>query len=442
MAAAIEEVLAHLEIPTSELSGRLREPGLSVVDVRPLSRYNGWREAGAVRGGHIPGAVALPASWLPRLDETELQLMLDKKGITASTEVVVYGDEVGSSLLRERIADKLQAPVRAYTAWVDWTADENLPLERLARLRAACRLGLALRTAQRWQARIRAFGQSLLFHVNFGVPEEYADSHLPEALYLDTNLLESPRDWNRRSPDDLEAALRALGITSDTTVILYGRDTEGAANEKWPGRRAGQIAASRAALILSYCGVEDVRLLDGGYDAWVQGGHPLETTPRFPVSVPSFGTAVPVRPELIVDIEEAKQILDDPGGASLVSVRTWNEHIGKVSGYNYIEPTGRIAGDVWGNCGSDAYHMQHYRNLDNTMRPYPEIAANWDEVGITPDKWLAFYCGTGWRASETWFYAHLMGWQTIAVYDGGWWEWSQDPDANPIEVGEPAPAVV
>jgi thiosulfate/3-mercaptopyruvate sulfurtransferase len=81
--------------------------------------------------------------------------------------------------------------------------------------------------------------------------------------------------------------------------------------------------------------------------------------------------------------------------------------------------------------------MQHYRNIDNTMRAYPEIAANWDEAGITPDKWVAFYCGTGWRASETWFYAYLQGWQRIAVYDGGWFEWSQDPISNPIEIGLP-----
>ena len=87
---------------------------------------------------------------------------------------------------------------------------------------------------------------------------------------------------------------------------------------------------------------------------------------------------------MIVDIDEAKQILADPEEAALVSVRTWNEHIGKVSGYNYIGPAGRIAGDVWGNCGSDAYHMQHYRTVDNTMRAYPEIAANWAEAGITP----------------------------------------------------------
>jgi molybdopterin synthase sulfurtransferase len=277
----------------------------------------------------------------------------------------------------------------------------------------------------------------LLFHVNFGVPEEYADSHLPGAIYLDTNWLENPVDWNRRTPAELERALSGLGITSDVTAILYGRDTAGDANEKWPGRRAGQIAATRAALILRYAGVDDVRLLDGGYDRWVREGHALETTPREPAPVEAFDLPIPQRPELLVDLGEAKEILADRAGAALVSVRTWREHVGAVSGYNYIGPAGRIAGDVWGNCGTDAYHMQHYRTVDNAMRPYPEIAENWAAAGITPDKWVAFYCGTGWRAAETWFYAWVQGWQRIAVYDGGWFEWSADPENNPIEIGEP-----
>jgi thiosulfate/3-mercaptopyruvate sulfurtransferase len=280
-------------------------------------------------------------------------------------------------------------------------------------------------------------GRFLLFHVNFGVPEEYEEGHVPGALYLDTNWLENPIDWNRRTPAELEAALRNLGITHDSTVVVYGRDTVGEADEKWPGRRAGQIAATRALMILRYAGVADVRLLDGGYDWWVRAGYPVETILREPSPAPAFGVQIPLRPEVIVDIDEAKQILANPAGAALVSVRTWKEHIGRVSGYNYIGPAGRIAGDVWGNCGSDAYHMQHYRNVDNTMRAYPEIAANWLEAGITADKWVAFYCGTGWRASETWFYAYLQGWDRIAVYDGGWFEWSSDPLNNPIEIGDP-----
>ena len=318
-----------------------------------------------------------------------------------------------------------------------WAADPDLPVERLPKYDKLVHIDWLRQVLAGERPEAAPEGKFLLFHVNFGVPEEYAEGHIPGAHYLDTNWLEDPADWNRRSPEALEAALRALGITHDTTVVVYGRDTEGHANEKWPGRRAGQIAATRALMILRYAGVDDVRLLDGGYDWWVRTGNPLQIEPVEPTPVAEFGVQIPLRPEVIVDIDEAKQIIADPDGAALVSIRTWREHIGNVSGYNYIGPAGRIKGDVWGNCGTDAYHMQHYRNVDNTMRAYPEITANWAEAGITADKWVAFYCGTGWRASETWFYAYLQDWPRVAVYDGGWFEWSQDPINNPIEIGEP-----
>jgi 3-mercaptopyruvate sulfurtransferase SseA len=428
-------------ISAAELRERLDDPGLTIVDVRPLPAYNGWRTSGEARGGHIPGAVAFPRAWLSSVDDVEVERLLHSKDIVPSQEVVLYGDDAEDiSAVMTRLSDLGHAVVRTYEqGWAEWAADETLPVERLPNYDKLVHTEWLRQVLDGERPESAPAGPFLLFHVNFGVPEEYEESHIPAALYLDTNLLESRDDWNRRSPEELEQALRSLGITRDTTVILYGRDTEGDANEKWPGRRAGQIAAARAAMILRYSGVDDVRLLDGGYDWWVRAGYPLETVVREPTPVSSFGAQIPLRPEIIVDIDEAKQILADRENAALVSVRTWNEHIGKVSGYNYIEPAGRIAGDVWGNCGSDAYHMQHYRNVDNTMRAYPEIASIWEEVGITADKRVAFYCGTGCRASETWFYAYLMDWQRAAVYDGGWFEWSQDPIHNPIETGEPLP---
>ncbi len=425
-----------LSLSTGELRLRLTDPDTVIIDVRPLSRFNGWRRSGEARGGHIPGAVSLPSSWLGLLDQSEILDLLRSKGVTVGT-VILYGDEAREiEVVRSALEESGLRPL-VYEGWSEWLDDEQLPLEKLTKYERL--------VDPEWVAQLLAGSRPdtyrgddfAVFHVNFGVPEEFADGHLPGSYYLDTNWLEAEHDWNRRSPSELESALAALGISSDTTVVLYGRDTVGNPNEKWPGRRAGQIAASRAAAILLYAGVKDVRLLDGGYDNWVNAGYPLEAGWRAPNPIARFGVPIPQRPEIIVDIEEAKAILSDPAGAALVSVRTWKEHTGQVSGYNYIEPKGRIAGDVWGNCGSDAYHMQHYRNVDNTMRPYPEIAANWAEAGITPDKWVAFYCGTGWRASETWFYAYLMGWERIAVYDGGWFEWSQDPTNNPIEVGDP-----
>jgi thiosulfate/3-mercaptopyruvate sulfurtransferase len=352
---------------------------------------------------------------------------------------VVYGASADDT---KRVAERLRGDgfeaVRELTGgWSAWLEDPDRPAESLPGYRQLVHPAWLRAVLDGERPEAAPDGTALLFHVNFGVPEEYAEGHLPGALYLDTNWLEDPADWNRRSPAELDEAVRSLGITTDTTLILYGRDTEGDANEKWPGRRAGQIAATRAALILTYAGVRDIRILDGGYDRWVREGNPLDTIPHAPTPVPVFGASIPQRPELIVDIDEAKAIIADPDGAALVSVRTWREHVGAVSGYNYIGPAGRISGDVWGNCGTDAYHMQHYRTVENTMRPYPEIAANWAENGITPDKRLAFYCGTGWRASETWLYATLMGFPQVAVYDGGWFEWSSDPVNNPIEIGDP-----
>jgi molybdopterin synthase sulfurtransferase len=426
-------------ISTEELRSRLGESDLTIVDVRPLPAYNGWRLNGEARGGHIPGAVAFPLAWLTSVDDVEIVRLLGAKGITGARSVVAYGtgpDDSGA--FAERLAALGHAGILVYEdGWSAWAANEDLPIERLALHDRLVHVDWLRSVLGGERPESAPAGRFLLFHVNFGVPEEYAEGHIPGAHYLDTNWLEDPEDWNRRSPAALDAALRHLGITHDTTVVVYGRDTEGHPDEKWPGRRAGQIAATRAAMILRYAGVDDVRLLDGGYDWWVRAGNPLETAPREPVAVETFGVVVPRRPDVIVDIDEAKEILSDAERAALVSVRTWSEHIGTVSGYNYIGSAGRISGDVWGNCGSDAYHMQHYRNVDNTMRPYPEIAAHWLEAGITPDKRVAFYCGTGWRASETWFYAYLMGWDRIAVYDGGWFEWSKDPVSNPIEIGEP-----
>jgi molybdopterin synthase sulfurtransferase len=428
-----------LSIAAGELRDRLGDPDLTVVDVRPLAAYNGWRLRGEHRGGHIAGAVAFPLAWLTSVDELEIDRLLRAKGVEAGRSVVIYGyGPDDPTPLAARLLEAGLDDVRIFeSGWAAWAADPNLPIEGLPNYDRLVHIDWLRDLLAGRPTESAPSGKYLLFHVNFGVPEEYEEAHIPGALYLDTNWLEDPVDWNRRSPAVLDEALRGLGITSDTTVILYGRDTEGHANEKWPGRRAGQIAATRAALILRYAGVDDVRLLDGGYDWWVRAGNPVEATVRGSVPVEAFGVQIPLRPELIVDIGEAKDILADRDGAALVSVRTWREHIGAVSGYNYIGPAGRIKGDVWGNCGTDAYHMQHYRNVDNTMRAYPEITANWAEAGITRDKWVAFYCGTGWRASETWFYAYLQDWPRIAVYDGGWFEWSKSPENNPIEVGEP-----
>ena len=153
-------------------------------------------------------------------------------------------------------------------------------------------------------------------------------------------------------------------------------------------------------------------MLNGGFRSWSDAGYEIsyEDEPKIPVK--EFGKTIPASPELAVDTPEAKKMILAPE-KELVCVRSRAEYTGETSGYNYIEPKGRIPGAVFADCGSDAYHMENYRNFDLTTREYHEIADIWEENGITPDKHLAFYCGTGWRGSEAWFNAWLMGWPRV-----------------------------
>ncbi|PLL28743.1 sulfurtransferase, partial [Klebsiella michiganensis] len=197
-------------------------------------------------------------------------------------------------------------------------------------------------------------------------------------------------------------------------------------------------AAARVAQIMLYAGVKDVRLLDGGWKTWSDAGLPVERgTPPKQKPEPEFGAPIPGQPQLMLNTEQARALLHRQD-ASLVSIRSWPEFIGTTSGYSYIKPMGEIAGARWGHAGSDSTHMEDFHNPDGTMRSADDIAAMWKSWNILPNQQVSFYCGTGWRASETFMYARAMGWNNVSVYDGGWYEWSSNPK-NPVSRGERGP---
>jgi thiosulfate/3-mercaptopyruvate sulfurtransferase len=408
-------------------------PGSTLIDVRSVDAYNGWTFNREPRRGHIRDARSLPHKWLSYIDWIDI---VRSKGILPLHKITLYGDDEDKN--RQAFREFASAgfnDIAVYNELDEWMADRDLPMDYLVNYRHL--------VSAEWLDRLLKTGRApeydshryVLCHAHYQNRGAYEKGHIPGAVDLDTNTLESPETWNRRSPSELKAALEALGISHDTTVIVYGRFSFPDNNDPFPGSSAGQLGAMRCAVIMMYAGVKDVRVLNGGLQSWLDAGFETTTkeSPKRPVA--DFGAPLPGRPELIVDTPEAKAILRD-SDKNLVSVRSWGEFVGKVSGYHYIEKKGRIPGAVFGNCGSDAYHMENYRNLDHTTREYHEIEQMWRAAGITAQKYNAFYCGTGWRGSEAFFNAWLMGWRRISIYDGGWFEWSRD-DENPYETGEP-----
>ncbi len=421
-------------ISTEELFRQLDLPGTTFIDVRPVEAYNGWRLNGEARGGHIRGARSLPLKWANYIDWIEI---VRSKGILPGQTLVIYGyhsDE--AQKVAERFSRSGYDHIRIYEHFTEeWSADERKPMERLQRYHQLV-YSEWLNTLLEGGSPLEFSGDKfVLCHAHYRNPADYEKGHIPGAVAVDTNTLESPETWNRRSPAELKETLENLGINEETTVILYGRFSFPDNNDPFPGSSAGHLGSIRAAFIMMYAGVKDVRILNGGIRSWEDAGFEITTDETGPVFRGDFGSPIPGRPRLAVDVPQAKEMLASDQ-AELVCVRSWPEYTGEVSGYHYIEKKGRIPGAVFGNCGTDAYHMENYRNLDHTTREFGEIAEIWRDVGVVPEKHNAFYCGTGWRGSEAWLNAWLMGWPEVSVFDGGWFEWSSDP-ANPTETGLP-----
>lgn len=422
------------EISTNEVVQLLNNKKTKIIDARPVEAYNGWKLQHESRGGHIKNAKSLPEKWLGYIDWIEI---VRHKNIQPENNIVIYGYSIiNTEKVAQRFLKSGYDNIFVYNHFTDeWSANSNLPVQKLERYRHL--------VSAEWVNELIAGGKPaeydndkyVVVHSHYRNRDAYLSGHIPGAIDMDTLALEAPETWNRRSPEELKLALESHGITSDTTVILYGKFMFPNNENPFPGSAAGDIGALRNAFIMLYAGVKDVRILNGGFRSWQDAGFEVsrDDVPKKPVT--EFGARIPVNPQLAVDTPEAKQILNLPD-AELVCVRSWPEYIGEVSGYNYIEAKGRIPGAIFADCGSDAYHMENYRNFDHTTREFHEISDYWMKNGITPDKHLAFYCGTGWRGSEAWFNAWLMGWPKISVYDGGWFEWSIDP-ANPFEIGIP-----
>lgn len=242
----------------------------------------------------------------------------------------------------------------------------------------------------------------------------YTKGHIPGAIHINTDSVEEGPVWNILSPEKIEKSMLENGITKDTTVILYGDPS----------------AAGRVAFTYLWAGVENVKMLNGGIEAWEKAGYKTETDVVEAKKAENFGTKVPAHPEYCLSIEDTKEKLKDEN-FKLVSIRSEDEFLGKTSGYAYINKAGEPEGAVWG------FDTDRYVNEDGTCINMEQMKELWNECDFSADNELSFYCGTGWRACVPWLICYENGMTNMTVFDGGWNEWQMD-DSNPVQVGDPA----
>ena len=422
---------------------------MQVIDIRGEEQYIGWTtEEG--KGGHIKDAIDFPESWLDMDIEndaaigTTMESELERRGLDLSKETVLYSNgevsEEDAKKYQDLGFENLSVLEGGYDAYVDSGKDTD------------SLKNYEMYVYPQWvQDLVDGKNPDTYEGKDYKVLEvslasedgEYKGGHIPGAInvnadninhvpglraladYENVPMDEQLKFWNRPTDSDIQAEIESLGITKDTTVVLYGTT-------------AATTASARAAAILKYAGVEDIRILNGGKTLWKLQERELEEGENTPEKV-TFGATVPVNPDVFYDYDEELDVVND-NKSVVASIRSWEEYLGNISGYTYIGDAGDIANARFGYAGSDPYSMEDYRNVDNTMFNYTMIAERWEKWGITPDKRVSFHCGTGWRASETYFYACALGWDDVHIYDGGWYEWSKNSDSPIKDKGLPSDA--
>ena len=246
-------------------------------------------------------------------------------------------------------------------------------------------------------------------------PDLYEEGHIPGAVKLHwRDDLQDKLIRDVVSKAEFERLMSERGIANDTAVVLYGD------KNNW--------FAAYAYWYLKIYGHEDVRLLDGGRQKWIEEGRELTTDVPSPTAAQYKATD---RDESIrIRRDEVLAGLAD-AAIALVDVRSPQEYAGELMappGYEQegASRTGHIPGAQsipWATAVRD----------DGTFKSTDELREIYGSKGVTPDKEVRAYCRIGERSAHTWFVLReLLGYENVKNYDGSWTEWGNLVDV-PIE---------
>ncbi len=408
------------DINFQQLVNNLDNPNYIIIDTRADSLYFGFKDQHTNRGGHIKGAIQFTTGWLDFIDDDKFTHFAEGKGITKDKTLVFYDSNTDDL---ERVTAEFAARgynVLSFKEFVRY-ANSTYPMEKFPNywLSVSPNWLHAALNGEKPES-YTSNKKPMVLEVSWGNIQQaksYA-IHIPGAYHFNTDWIENAPVWNLSDPNVIKENLLKNGINKDTPIVVYS---------------ANQMAALRVLWALKWAGVEDVRFLNGGLNAWIDAELPTEKTINYPTPVSEFGLTIPANPQLSIPMP-ADVMNAQKAGLKLISNRSWEEYIGQISGYDYISRKGEPKGAIWGFAGKTSADMADYYDPDGTLRNPNEIIALWKKQGIEPTDHVAFYCGTGWRASVAWFVTQIAGWQHSQVYDGGWNAWQMDIN-NPVQEG-------
>ena len=241
--------------------------------------------------------------------------------------------------------------------------------------------------------------------------DEHEAGHIPGAgcfdLQADFSRADSPFGMTLAAPEVVANAFAKHGLADGTKVILYSRRSMSWSTRFW--------------WMLRWLGFDNAAVLDGGYEAWLAGGHPVSTKRS---AYPKGGFSVNLRGDLFVGKEQVLSGITDPS-VSIVNALGPDLHSGENPRYGR---PGRIPGSV------NVPKVDLIDPETGKFLPADAIAARFAAAGVRDAQKHITYCGGGIFATVDAFWLYQLGHSSVAVYDNSMSEWGPDPSL-PIERG-------
>jgi len=249
--------------------------------------------------------------------------------------------------------------------------------------------------------------------VDYDPTANYVLGHIPGSVLLDWKVdINDPVARNILSKEACQELLQRIGVNNDTTLVLYGDFNN------W--------FAAFAFWSLTYYGVKNMKLMNGGRKKWLEEDKPLtKDIPTYPPG--NFKSSDPDNNIRVF----LKYVSDTLGSKALVDVRSPKEFTGEIlAPPEYPTEHAQRGGHI---PGAANIPWAQAVNEDGTFKSADELTKIYQAKGITPDKEVISYCRIGERSSHTWFVLkYLLGYPDVKNYDGSWTEWGNMIN-NPIE---------
>ena len=236
----------------------------------------------------------------------------------------------------------------------------------------------------------------------------YGDFHITGSISLPPSKLvnNEPITYMLKDVSEMEQIIGEKGVSESNRIIIYDEGSH-----KYSGRLYW---------VFKYLGVQDVKIMNGGLEAWQAIRKPVTSSPT---ELKATTFKANVQPQYLATLSEVKKGHLDPSYV-IIDARSDAEYAG-------TDETKLRKGHI-----PNAVHINYQDLIDSNgkIKSAEELTELYTAKGVTPDKTVIIYCKTSVRAAiEFAALNSILGYENVKVFDGAFVEWSSDMSTEVVQ---------